>query len=208
MGEREKIMTRVVGLCGCVLASVAIAFGTMARAETLAGTLKEMQGKVLVNAGNGYESAQPGMLLKLGDRVLTLQGGSTVIAQVDGCVTRLAENTAFTLQQPSMCNGGVNTLRQIGPYYAQAIGAPQPGETETDVPPEVPARAPEGAEPKAEPDAATEEPTAVAEEEPTPDTDKKPKKKKRVGLWAGVIAAVLAAGGGGGGGSSSSTPTH
>ncbi|MDH3673108.1 MAG: hypothetical protein OES46_18420 [Gammaproteobacteria bacterium] len=200
-------MTRVVGLCGCVLASVAIAFGTMARAETLAGTLKEMQGKALVNAGNGYESAQPGMLLKLGDRVLTLQGGSTVIAQVDGCVTRLAENTAFTLQQPSMCNGGVNTLRQIGPYYAQAIGAPQPGETETDVPPEVPARAPEGAEPEAEPEAAAEEPTAVAAEEPAPGA-KKPKKKKK-GLWWGVgIAALLAAGGGGGGGSSSSTPAH
>ncbi len=185
-------MTRAINLCACVLASAAIAFGTTARAETLAGSLKEMQGKVLVNAGNGYELAQPGMLLKLGDRVLTLQGGSAVVVQVGGCVTRLAENTAFTLQEPSLCNGGVNTLRQIGPYYAQAIGAPQPGETMTDVPLEVPAAAPEVPEPEAEPGAATEEPISVAEQEPTPDPDYKPKKKKK-GLWIGVIAAVLAA---------------
>ncbi len=199
-------MTRAIGLCGCVLASAAIAFGTMARAETLAGSLKEMQGKVLVNAGNGYELAQPGMLLKLGDRVLTLQGGSTVVAQVDGCVTRLAENTAFTLQQPSLCNGGVNTLRQIGPYYAQAIGAPQPGETATDVPPVILEKTPEAAPPEevptAEPEAAAEEPTAVAAEEPAPGAEK-PKKKKKGLWWAVGIAAVLAAGG-----SSSSSSSH
>ena len=181
-------MTRAINLCACVLASAAIAFGTMARAETLAGSLKETQGKVLVNAGNGYELAQPGMLLKLGDRVLTLQGGSAVVAQVDGCVTRLAENTAFTLQEPSLCNGGVNTLRQIGPYYAQAIGAPQPGETATDVSPEVPV-------------------AGAATEEPTYDPDYKPKKKKK-GLAIGVAVAILAAAGGSSGSSGGSAVTH
>jgi len=180
-------MTRAVGLCACVLASAVIAFGTMARAETLAGSLTEMQGKVLVNAGNGYELAQPGMLLKLGDRVLTLQGGSAVVAQVDGCVTPLAENTAFTLQEPSLCNGGVNTLRQIGPYYAQAIGAPQPGETATDVSPEVPVAG-----------AATEEPY---------DPDYKPKKKKKAGFWTALAVGVLLAADSGGS-SSSSAVTH
>ncbi len=173
-------MTRAIGLCACVLASAAIAFGTMARAETLAGSLKETQGKVLVNAGNGYELAQPGMLLKLGDRVLTLQGGSAVVAQVDGCVTRLAENTAFTLQEPSLCNGGVNTLRQIGPYYAQAIGAPQPGEIVTD-----------GVS------AAAAEPT----EEPY-DPDYKPKKKKKAGFWTALAVGVLLAADSGGSSSS------
>ncbi len=181
-------MTRAINLCACVLASAVIAFGTMARAETLAGSLKEMQGKVLVNAGNGYELAQPGMLLKLGDRVLTLQGGSAVVVQVDGCVTRLAENTAFTLQEPSLCNGGVNTLRQIGPYYAQAIGAPQPGETATDVSPEVPV-------------------AGAATEEPTYDPDYKPKKKKK-GLGIGVAVAILAAAGGSSGSSGGSAVTH
>ncbi len=180
----------------------------MARAETLAGSLKETQGKVLVNAGNGYELAQPGMLLKLGDRVLTLQGGSAVVAQVDGCVTRLAENTAFTLQEPSLCNGGVNTLRRIGPYYAQAIGAPQPGETMTDVPLEVPAAAPEVPEPEvtvaAEP---KEEPISVAEEEPTYEPDYKPKKKLSKVTMGAIIAAVFAAAGSSGS-SSSSTPAH
>ncbi len=178
-------MTRAIGLCACVLASAVIAFGTMARAETLAGSLKETQGKVLVNAGNGYELAQPGMLLKLGDRVLTLQGASTVVAQVDGCVTRLAENTAFTLQEPSLCNGGVNTLRQIGPYYAQAIGAPQPGEIVTD-----------GVS------AAAAEPT----EEPY-DPDYKPKKKKKAGFWTALAVGVLLAADSGGS-SSSSAVTH
>jgi len=192
-------MTRAVGLCACVLASAAIAFGTMARAETLAGSLKETQGKVLVNAGNGYELAQPGMLLKLGNRVLTLQGGSAVVVQVGGCVTRLAENTAFTLQEPSLCNGGVNTLRQIGPYYAQAIGAPQPGETMTDVPLEVPAAAPEVAAAEAEPGAATEEPTY--------EPDYKPKKKLSKVTMGAIIAAVFAAAGSSGS-SSSSTPAH
>ena len=176
-------MTRAIGLCACVLASAAIAFGTMARAETLAGSLKETQGKVLVNAGNGYELAQPGMLLKLGDRVLTMAGASALVIQDDGCVTRLAENVVFMLQTPSVCDGGVDSARGVGPYLAQAIGAEE--------------APPAPAAPATEVDAPEEQPEAVAEGEEVPEEEK----KKKGWLWA--LAGLLVLGGGGSSSSSS-----
>ena len=175
--------TRATKLCGCLLISTAMVFGPLAQAAKIAGTLKEMRGRVLVNTGDCYHEAQGGMLLKLGDRILTLQGASATVVQDDGCVTPLAENMAFMLQTPSVCEGGVDSARGVGPYLAQAIGAeeapPAPAAPATEV------GAPEG------------EPEAVAEGEEVPEEEK----KKKGWLWA--LAGLLLLGGGGSSSSSS-----
>ncbi len=167
--------TRRIRLCGCLLTSAALVVGPMGHAAKVAGTLERMDGDVLVStaAGEGYQRAQPGQALKLGDRVLTLQGGRAAVVQADGCVTELAENMAFTLQTPSACEGGVSTLRQVGPYYAQAIGGE---ETTAPAPPDV----------------------AKKEEEPP-----KKKKKQYWWIAAIIVPLALLGGGGGGGSSSS-----
>ena len=175
--------TRAFKLCGCLLISTTMVFGPLAQAAKIAGTLKEMRGRVLVNTGDRYHEAQGGMLLKLGDRILTLQGASATVVQDDGCVTPLAENMAFMLQTPSVCQGGVNSLRRVGPYYAQAIG----GETKTDVPPLAPAEQLEAGEQPLE-----------AVEAPPPDEEQEEKKKSKKGYFALLALLLLFAGGGGG----------
>lgn len=167
--------TRATKLCGCLLISTAMVFGPLAQAAKIAGTLKEMRGRVLVNTGDRYHEAQGGMLLKLGDRILTLEGASATVVQDDGCVTPLAENMAFMLQTPSVCQGGVNSLRRVGPYYAQAIG----GETKTDVPPLAPAEQLEAGEQPLE-----------AVEAPPPDEEQEEKKKPSA-WWFGLLALLI-----------------
>ncbi len=174
--------TRAFKLCGCLLISTTMAFGPLAHATKIAGTLKEMRGEVMVNSGNGYHGAQGRMLLKLGDRILTLEGASATVVQDDGCVTPLAENMAFMLQTPSVCQGGVNSLRRVGPYYAQAIG----GETKTDVPPQAPAEEPDFAQA-----IGGESKEAVATDEGAPLPDEEQEEKKKVSKWWFGLLALL-----------------
>ena len=182
--------TRAFKLCGCLLISTTMVFGPLAQAAKIAGTLKEMRGQVLVNSGDRYHEAQGGMLLKLGDRILTLEGASATVVQDDGCVTPLAENMAFMLQTPSVCQGGVNSLRRVGPYYAQAIG----GETKTDVPPQAPAEEPDFAQAIG---GESKEAVATDEGAPPPDEEQDKKKKSKKGYFALLALLLLFAGGGG-----------
>ena len=182
--------TRAFKLCGCLLISTTMAFGPLAHAAKIAGTLKKMHGEVMVNSGNGYHGAQGRMLLKLGDRILTLEGASATVVQDDGCVTQLAENMAFMLQTPSVCQGGVNSLRRVGPYYAQAIG----GETKTDVPPQAPAEEPDFAQAIG---GESKEAVATDEGAPLPDEEQDKKKKSKKGYFALLALLLLFAGGGG-----------
>jgi len=97
-------------------------------------SLKQIYGMVLINHGKGYSLARLDMGLKYGDRILTMDGARAVVVQNDGCVIKLNDNSIFTLKLPSICQGDKKSIRQIGPYYARAIGA----EAVTDVNPNLP----------------------------------------------------------------------
>ena len=125
-----------------------------AKSEPLKGSLKQIQGTVLINHGKGYSIARLDMGLKAGDRVLTMDGARAVIVQADGCVVKLTDNVIFTLESPSTCQGGTKTIRKVGPYYARAIGS----EAVTDVAPSVP-------------DEMMEQPAVETTPEVTPATD-------------------------------------
>ncbi len=185
--QKDAIAKRAVRLGGCVSLTAALVCTVTAPAAEAAGVLAQLQGRVLVNAGGGYETGYMSMSLKSGDRVLTMAGASALVIQDDGCVTRLAENVVFMLQTPSVCDGGVDSARGVGPYLAQAIGA-------EEAPPAPVA-------PATEVDAPEEQPEAVAEGEEVPEEEK----KKKGWLWA--LAGLLLLGGGGSS-SSSSAVSH
>ena len=145
--QKDTIAKRAVRLGGCVSLTAALVCTVTTPAAEAAGVLAQLQGRVLVNAGGGYETGYMSMSLKSGDRVLTMAGASALVIQDDGCVTRLAENVVFMLQTPSVCDGGVDSAREVGPYLAQAIGA-------DEAPPVPAAPATEVDAPEGEPEAA------------------------------------------------------
>lgn len=122
---------RVLRGSGRILFLAMFVLSTVVQAAGVAGFLEQTQGMVMVKKSGAYERAQAGIALKVGDRVMTMGDAAAVIIQVGSCVTVLPENSVFTLRQPSVCAGGVDTIRQIGPFYAKAIG----GETKRDVSP-------------------------------------------------------------------------
>ena len=62
-----------------------------------AATLSGIQGRVLVNKGNGFVRAQPGMEIAPGDRVLVQPGGSAQVTYPNGAVGSLQPGGIFTL---------------------------------------------------------------------------------------------------------------
>ena len=122
-----------------------------AKKVSLTGSLKQIQGTVLINHGKGYSIARLDMGLKPGDRVLTMDGARAVIVQADGCVIKLTDNVIFTLELPSTCQGGTKTIKKAGPYYVRAIGS----EAVTDVAPSVPEEAMEQPAVETAPEATT-----------------------------------------------------
>lgn len=100
----------------------------------LNGSLKQIQGTVLINHGKGYSVARLDMGLSESDRVLTMDRASAVVVQDNGCIIRITENSIFTLQRPGICGSNEKSVKKVGPFYARAIGS----EAITDVPPNIP----------------------------------------------------------------------
>jgi hypothetical protein len=87
--------------------------------------LGNQQGTVLVNQGEEFVTAGEAQALKAGDRVMVMEGGAAEITFADGCVLPLAPGSMAVVPAASTCAGAVATVEQIGPSYAQAIGAPR-----------------------------------------------------------------------------------
>ena len=67
--------------------------------------ISEMQGKVLVNAGNGYAPVPDMALLNEGDTVMVGDDGSAIIVYIDSkCRVRLPARTVTTISLPDPCN--------------------------------------------------------------------------------------------------------
>lgn len=72
-------------------------------------TLKDLDGKVLVNKGEGLKSAAPGMDLVDGNRIVTLDKSSVRIVFGDGCDVRLKENEIFVIDAKLGCKALVTS---------------------------------------------------------------------------------------------------
>jgi hypothetical protein len=90
-----------------------------------AATLSNQQGTVLVNQGEEFVTATEAQALKAGDRVMVMEGGSAQVTFGNGCVLPLAAGSMVVVSDGSDCAGSVAAVQQIGPTYAQAVGAPR-----------------------------------------------------------------------------------
>ncbi len=102
----------------------------IAAAEKNDAVLRQLQGSVLLNHATGYSSAAANMPLRAGDRVLTMGNSRATVVWTDGCSAQLEENSIFTFQKRSPCQGGADTRKKVGAYFARALGS----DIITDVP--------------------------------------------------------------------------
>jgi hypothetical protein len=105
---------------------------TVALATLIAGTafaaaphavIQEAEGSVMVNRGETYVAAQPGMALGAGDRVMVLDGARAKLTFADGCPLPLVANSIATVPPASPCTGAITDVKAYGPMYAQAVGS-------------------------------------------------------------------------------------
>lgn len=85
-----------------LLISALIATG-QAAAQGKEATLQDLNGKVLVNKGDGLVSGKPGTPLVDGDRIVTLDKSRAKIVFPDGCGVTLEENMIFVINSQLGC---------------------------------------------------------------------------------------------------------
>ena len=77
--------------------------GQAAAQSTGAATLQDLNGKVLVNKGNGLVSGKAGTALVDGDRIVTLDKSGVRVVFADGCAVTLEENKTFLINAELGC---------------------------------------------------------------------------------------------------------
>lgn len=114
------ITARRIALSLVISASIA---GTAAAADRtiLLASLGDINGKVLVNKGKGFVSAKPGMDVRPGDRIVTLDNASAKVVFNNGCVTSLKENSVLGVDGKG-CDTKPLSSRSKDIVLAAAIG--------------------------------------------------------------------------------------
>jgi hypothetical protein len=93
-------------------------------------TLREVEGKVLVNQGKNYVPGWTGLKLKPGARVFAVgKNSSAVVVHTDNCTTRVASNAVFVVGTVSPCKGGLSTVLKLepGPIGLKPVALTTPG---------------------------------------------------------------------------------
>lgn len=86
-----------------LLASALVAAGQATAQGTGAATLQDLNGKVLMNKGDGLVSGRAGTALMDGDRIVTLDKSGAKIIFPDGCGVTLEENMIFVINSQLGC---------------------------------------------------------------------------------------------------------
>jgi hypothetical protein len=87
-----------------LLASALCLTGQATAQGSAAATLQDLNGKVLVNKGNGLVvSGKTGTALVNGDRIFTLDKSGARIVFADGCAVTLDENKLFVINAELGC---------------------------------------------------------------------------------------------------------
>ncbi len=90
--------------------------------EPPAAVLKRMQGSVLVNKGEVFRSVAEGAALRVGDRIMLLEGASATLVYDDGCVADFDQNQIITVREKSTCEGAMAFMKTKGPLYSSPLG--------------------------------------------------------------------------------------
>jgi len=86
-----------------LLLTGALAIVGQATAQDTAATLQDVDGKVLMNKGDGLVSGKAGTALLDGDRIVTLDKSGARIIFPDGCGVTLEENMIFVVNSQLGC---------------------------------------------------------------------------------------------------------
>lgn len=85
-----------------MMLGLGISFSVQAESPFL--TLSQIEGIVLVNQGKQFARAHNGMILREGDRVLTMKESQVALRSEEyGCASRLSENRLFTIPENLDC---------------------------------------------------------------------------------------------------------
>ncbi len=77
-----------------------------ARAQEGAARLVRIEGEVMITRDNGSVSGTEGGALRIGDRLIALEGGRALIRFADGCTYPLGDSEVFTVPAKSPCASG------------------------------------------------------------------------------------------------------
>ncbi len=88
-------------------------------AASSAATLTSANGTVMVNQGKQFVTAQPGLLLSTGDRVMVMEGGNASVRYAEGCTVNLKAGSIVTVSNQQACLAGNTGVAQTAPMTAQ-----------------------------------------------------------------------------------------
>jgi hypothetical protein len=86
-------------------------------------TLTDVDGKVSVNQGDGFNPASENMRLKPGDRVMVQDDSTAKLKFDDECEFTADENKIVTIPGTSPCAGGVPVVQELKPAGGDVIGS-------------------------------------------------------------------------------------
>ena len=110
-----------------LLASAACLTGQATAQGSAAATLQDLNGKVMVNKGNGLVvSGKTGSTLVNGDRIFTLDKSGARIVFADGCAVTLDENKLFVINAELGCKA-LPVASTTAPAAAAGLTAVQGG---------------------------------------------------------------------------------
>lgn len=115
-------MSKQSVLMSALMVALLMSGVAVAADRIVVATLGEVNGKVLVNTGNGYAVAKPGMSIAQGDRLIALDSSSAKIVYADGCITDLKENNLIGVEGKTCTAKPVNPRSNGTIRLAQAIG--------------------------------------------------------------------------------------
>jgi hypothetical protein len=98
----------------------------VAQAASNFAEINLMQGKVLVNQGEGFVALAEGSALKAGDKVLVGKDSSVIIAYNGGCAVSINEAKVVTVAKAAPCKAGT-TAAVIGSSLISPAADMDPG---------------------------------------------------------------------------------
>lgn len=104
-----------------VATAAALTAGLAQASETgdTVATVTTIEGVALVSQGANYVTAETGMALREGDRLMAMEGGSIQLTYLDGCKLTVDDNQVMRLGAADSCSTQTLSQSQVGPYLAQ-----------------------------------------------------------------------------------------
>ncbi len=106
-----------------ILSSLGFIGMAVAADQAQVATLVRIDGAAVASQDAKYVPAREGMILKQGDRLMVLEGGSAILAFADGCQYELGEMAVLAVQSISTCAAKGVGVYKVDPKSGVADGA-------------------------------------------------------------------------------------